>query len=470
LALLFPLVTMVLTSLLSVGTLLAVRGTQLAERESEAKRTAYANAAEFLDRLVEVDGASAVQDRLDDLRRSTSSEISVYVAGRWDGTNPIFSQDDVPDRLFAVVKEQRRAALQRIRLGDQTVIVVGVPLRRIDGAFFQITSLDDLDQTLQSLVIALPGAVAVTTLMAFLLGRAMAGAALAPLSDVRRAAEKVAAQQLDTRLPVTTDAELEPIVTSFNNMVAALQDRIARDARFASDVSHELRSPLMTLSASVEVLQRRKDELSERAATAVDLLAEEIERFQALVADLLEISRFDAGAQKLELSELVVVEFMAGVARQAAGRSVPVRHLPGEEQIVITADRRRLVQVITNLIGNAAKYGDGVTALTLDVVDGGVEIGVEDSGPGVPADERELIFRRFARGGSAGRRGADQGTGLGLALTEEHVRLHGGRIWCTEARSGSGARFAFHLPTTIEFASEDDDDLDLDLDHGERVP
>ncbi len=118
----------------------------------------------------------------------------------------------------------------------------------------------------------------------------------APLADAAQAAKAIAGGRLDTRLESTDDHDLGELSTSFNDMAAALQRRIERDARFASDVSHELRSPLMTLSASIEVLQARRDEMPERAATALDLLVADVARFQNLVEDLLEISRFDAGA------------------------------------------------------------------------------------------------------------------------------------------------------------------------------
>jgi signal transduction histidine kinase len=155
------------------------------------------------------------------------------------------------------------------------------------------------------------------------------------------------------------------------------------------------------------------------------------------------------------------VPFLAGVAHAATGRPVPVVRPPDVDGVVMLIDRRRLIQVLTNLVNNAEKYAGGVTRLTLDRMDGGVEIGVEDDGPGVPEADRELIFERFARGSSAGRRDADTGTGLGLSLVSAHVRLHGGRAWCTTARNGHGSRFAFYLPTALDTVDDDLSELPL---------
>ena len=128
--------------------------------------------------------------------------------------------------------------------------------------------------------------------------------AVRPLRDAAKAAQAIAAGNLDTRLDVTDDRDLARLTTSFNEMVAALQHRIERDARFASDVSHELRSPLMTLAASTEVLQSRRDEMPDRAQAALDLLVADVARFQGLVEDLLEISRVDGGSAQLNLEEV----------------------------------------------------------------------------------------------------------------------------------------------------------------------
>ena len=236
-------------------------------------------------------------------------------------------------------------------------------------------------------------------------------------------------------------------------MASALQQRVERDARFASDVSHELRSPLMTLAASVEVMLARRDDMPERAQSALDLLVADVSRFQGLVEDLLEISRFDAGAIRLHLEDLIVAEFV----RQAIGvSSMPhttVSVSERAENFVMHVDRRRLARVIANLIDNARLHGGGEPEVIVSEAEnegepiGHVWIAVQDHGAGVPLDERHLIFERFARGAVAGRRSSSDGAGLGLALVDEHVRLHGGNVWIEDRLDDEpGARFVIELP------------------------
>src|SRR5262249_2070756 len=135
---------------------------------------------------------------------------------------------------------------------------------------------------------------------------------------------------------------------------------------------------------------------------------------------------------------------MQAVRASGNGTNVPVELDSELASVVVQADKRRLARVVANLLDNAQKYAEGATAVILRRVDEGVQIAVEDDGPGIPEDERDIVFERFARGGGAGRRGSGEGVGLGLALVAEHVRLHGGRVW-VEARDEdddtAGARF-----------------------------
>ena len=236
-------------------------------------------------------------------------------------------------------------------------------------------------------------------------------------------------------------------------MANALQQRVERDARFTSDVSHELRSPLMTLAASVEVMQARREEMPERAQAALDLLVADVTRFQGLVEDLLEISRFDAGAIRLNLEDLLVAEFVRQAVAVSSMPHTPVTVADRAERVVIRGDRRRLARVVANLIDNARLHGGGDATVTVTEPDGeGDPLGhiwiiVDDRGAGVPVEERQLVFERFARGAVAGRRSSSDGAGLGLALVDEHVRMHGGRVWIEDRPDGeSGARFVLELP------------------------
>ena len=365
----------------------------------------------------------------------------------------MFNREAVPASLLELV-ESGIPARMRTTIGASTAIVSAVPIpgTSTDAIYFEAAPLDDIEETLDTLAFILFGVAAVTTLFAAAFGWWAAGRLLNPLFKVRTAAEALAAGALDTRLTAPEDADLASLTASFNEMARALEERIARDARFASEVSHELRSPLMTLTASVEVLYNIADELGERGRTALDLLSDDISRFRRLVEDLLEINRYDVGTADLQAEEVHIVEFVQHAIFEFgldSTATVDFEAASGMEDTVLMADKRRLGRVVSNLVENASKYGDGEVRISLERVDGLVHLGVEDNGPGVVLAERKLIFDRFHRGRAGGRRGRDSGSGLGLALVAEHVGLHGGRVWVEDRpNSTPGARFVVELPVT----------------------
>ena len=184
--------------------------------------------------------------------------------------------------------------------------------------------------------------------------------------------------------------------------------------------------------------------------TALDLLTEDVNRFEHLVEDLLEISRFDVGTAELDLDIFNLLEFVENAVSATSPVDIRIHCDPATAQVRVQADKRRLMQVIDNLLTNAQKYARGATGIVLKHQGQNIEIVVEDGGPGVAADEREHIFDRFSRGREAGERGASTGVGLGLALVAEHVRLHQGRVWCEDRFDGlPGARFIVHLPIAV---------------------
>jgi signal transduction histidine kinase len=308
---------------------------------------------------------------------------------------------------------------------------------------------NEFDRTLHVLSITLVSAAIVTTVASALVGRWASRRLLQPVSEVAQAAAEIAGGHLDIRLDVGHDPDLVPLAESFNAMVDALRRRIERDARFASDVSHELRSPLTTLSTSLGVLESRRAELPDRAGQALDLLSADLHRFQRLVEDLLEISRFDAGAVELALEDVSVGELVRHAVADHAVDPVVVDVDPAAETAVVRADKRRLERVLANLVDNAEHYGKGVVGVHVGSGIASVRIAVDDAGPGVAPGDRDRVFERFSRGPSAGRRsmGKSQGVGLGLALVAEHVRVHGGSVW-VEDRPGGGARFVVELPSS----------------------
>ena len=283
---------------------------------------------------------------------SASQDYLIWYDDTWSGGGATFQDADVPPPLVTRVIDEGTSASQIVRLGDELNVVVGWDIPGI-GAYFEAFSLDEADSTLSSVRLSLILAAAITTGLGILLGIFSARRAVRPVGTAAQAASAIAGGRLDTRLETTDDPDLRVLTESFNDMAEALQQRVERDARFASDVSHELRSPLMTLSASVEVMEARRDELPERSKAALDLLSSDVARFQGLVEDLLEISRFDAGAIRLHMEELLAAEFVRQAVAVSSLPDTPVHVSERAELALIRGDRRRLARVVANLIDNA---------------------------------------------------------------------------------------------------------------------
>ncbi len=447
--LIFTLGSLALSAFLAITTYGLVRSNLAAQRDSASLQAAYTH-AQVVQSALRTEPAT-VEPAAAQLQFLGVQRPVIRYNDRWSAGNGKFTADAIPDALAARVNDDGVHSRMIADVGGETVLVVGIPLPAV-GAYFEFFDLDQDERTLRNVALSLLLAGAITTALGVLLGVFAARRAVRPVADAAQAAKAIAGGHLETRLPPSTDPDLGVLASSFNDMASALQLRIERDARFASDVSHELRSPLMTLSASIEVLEARRDELPERARSALDLLSSDVSRFQGLVEDLLEISRFDAGAIRLHLEDLHVAQFVRRAVAASAAPETTVAATERAEQAIIRGDRRRLARVLANLIDNALAYGGGEIEVTItdanlpDEPLSHVQIGVEDHGPGVPVEERALVFERFARGISAGRRSGTEGAGLGLALVDEHVRIHGGRVWVEDRRDGApGARFVIEL-------------------------
>jgi two-component system, OmpR family, sensor histidine kinase MtrB len=361
----------------------------------------------------------------------------------------------VPEEL------QLRKAVQRsgvaylvLNGGDGPAAIVGVPMRdaeeQLSALYFERVTLEAEERYLSRLRRSLFLAALVATLLGAGFGRLVSVRIMRPLKKVAAAATEIASGRLDARIDVQPDTDLDPLVGSFNGMAESMQQRLEREARFASDVSHELRTPLTSLSAAVQLLAARRDEMSDRSQTALDVLQSQTEHFRQLVLDLLEISRFDAGAAELNVTDVDLPELVRQVA---AGHELSV-DASGLGNRIVRLDKRRVERILTNLIQNAQNYAGGATDVVLTSRSDEspvslpfslrmITIAVDDAGPGIPEGERTLIFERFRRG-SAQRSGATKGTGLGLSLVAEHARLHGGSARVEEAPSG-GARFVVEV-------------------------
>jgi signal transduction histidine kinase len=431
---LFAAGALVLSAALAAATYQLARSSLVQERERTAVRSAYFDAA------VVQNGLSVPDPDLVEVLRRLDTGTARRPVIRRDGEWYARSADDgliraIPATLQRMAEDEQ-AALQRVRLPGGPALVVAVPLPDVRATYYEVNDQEELQDTLRSLAVIL-------TLVA--LGTAAAGAALGawasrrvlrPLSSVTAAATSITAGNLDARLDPAREPEIARLAASFNAMVDELQARLERDRRFAADVSHELRSPLQTLSAAAAVLDRRREALDPRSAAALGLLTGELERFSQLVTDLLELARGDRPVERapVDIAELLDATCLPrGLAPEV------------ERPLVAEVDQRRLRQVLANLLDNADRHGGGPVAVRAGRGGGVLWLEVDDEGPGVPVDERELIFGRFGRGRTAGVRASGDGTGLGLALVAQHVAAHGGRVEVRD-RPGGGARFRVEVP------------------------
>ena len=443
----FALGALSLSLILSALTYGLVRSNLVQQRESSARAQAFVNARVARDGMRQPGGGGLTR-ALGSMESRGRGGVVVHVDDRWFATSIVVGRDLIPAAMRDRVAGGQPAQ-QRFVVDGEPWLVVGVPIPQVSAEFFEAFSLAEVERILDVLSYSLAGAALLTTMAGAGVGRWASGRVLRPLASVSEAAAAIADGALDTRLAPPSDRDLAPLAASFNSMVDALSDRIEKDARFASDVSHELRSPLTTLSTSLDVLRARREELPPRSQAALDLLDADVRRFRRMVEDLLEISRFDAGVAELEVEEVDLRDLVRHtIAAQPGCERVPLRveGVKTADGSVVLGDKRRLERVVANLVENAAAYGGGATAVKVERHDGKVRVVVEDAGGGVPPLERTKVFERFFRGSASGRRGTGGGSGLGLALVAEHVHLHGGDVWVEDGANGVGARFVVELP------------------------
>jgi two-component system, OmpR family, sensor histidine kinase MtrB len=449
-----------LSTLMAGITYFTARQTFLNERQTAAQHQAFANAS-LIQNSLRAPGAQ-VNQLIESVDTVPGSRSVLHSEGQWYATSISVGQSAIPAAERSLVLAGTPAT-QRFSVGGTPQLVIGVPLPAVHAAYFEVFSLEELAGTLRALAVALAAAALVTTLAGAAVGRWASSRALRPLSGLTDAAVAIAGGQLDTRVEAGDDVDLQELAAAFNRMTANLQGRIEREARFTSDVSHELRSPLTTLSATVGVLEGHRHELAPRAQSALDLLDGDLQRFTRMVDDLLEISRFDAGSAELSLDEVdpgelvrraVAASASVGEDGHRSAVAFPIEIRPGVEGVRLQVDKRRFERVMANLVENASLYAGGVTRVVVERQPSGEEVTVparvirvivEDRGPGIPEFEKQHLFERFYRGGRAGQRASSQGTGLGLSLVAEHVRLHGGTV-SIEDNPGAGSRFIVELP------------------------
>lgn len=438
----FAVIALALSLLLGLVTFFAVKTVLIAQFEESALDQTIADG-----RVVSATGAASESQILAALRPPVRSRPFLLRDGEWFSASIQLRNDDLPQELVDMVVAGTPARQRFTALGTR-LLAVGVPIEAGSTAYFEVFSLESLDATLSTLRATLLIAGAGATVAAALLGAWAARRALRPLRRVERVAEEIAAGSLSSRLDESIDPDLARLAAAFNRMADSVADRIAREAQFASDVSHELRSPLTTVMASVAVLDRRRSELSSEGREALDLLEADVIRLQRMVTDLLELARLDAGEEAAHMEELGAGEAVRRVvARVRPGTDVTVT--PGALGVWIRVDLRRLDRILGNYLDNADTHGGGATGVTVDATGEGVIVAVDDEGPGVPEPDLGRVFGRFARGASTShQRASGHGSGLGLALAVEHAHSMDGAVWL-ERRPGGGTRAVLRLPLVV---------------------
>jgi two-component system sensor histidine kinase MtrB len=444
----------------------------LSSKKDVAKAQAQAGIAAVTSRLEvlgpgDIQGVSNVLNQLDvssGLASVGSFETSVQGADEVIQQS-LGKQPDVPRALQQTVAAGtlamqfapiivRHATVPGLIVGGQ--VSSRVASFQLYYLFPLVTERDSIALVQRTALLAGLGLVVLIATIALLVTRQV----VRPVRVAARTAERLAGGDLDQRIDVHGQDELALLGSSFNDMAESLQRQFTRleqlsvsQRRFTSDVSHELRTPLTTVRMAAEVLDSKRADFSPDVARSVELLNAELDRFESLLADLLEISRYDAGVVHLEREPTdvgAIVRRVTDASRAIAEQQgVDVRVKLPEKPITADADPRRLERILRNLVANAIDHSE---SRPIDVVVGGndeaVSILVRDHGVGLKDGEEKLVFNRFWRGDPSRSRRTG-GTGLGLAISLEDARLHGG--WLQAAgRPGHGAAFLVTLPLRPE--------------------
>jgi signal transduction histidine kinase len=437
----FAAIALGLSVTLGLATFLTVRQVLMTELETSALDQALVN-SQLVTRTIRSGLADEAQ-LLVSLRPPVRSRPFLLRDSEWFSASLQIRPDDIPGGLVQTALDGV-VARQLFLIRGSPFLAVAVPLEEGRSSYFEVFGLEGLIGTLGALRWTLLVAGSVTTLAGAGLGWWAARRALRPLQRVTGVAEEIASGNLDSRLDETLDPDLARISASFNRMADSLALRIEREERFASDVAHELRSPLTTLATALSVVDGRRHELSAESQEALGLVVDEVQRFQRMVQDLIEMARHDAGTITVDIKMFQAAKLVRTTLRRL-GRSDLLDVEPGLVGMEVRIDQRRFERILANLIENADHHGGGATAVRMESGVGVARVVVEDCGPGIPYEDRERVFERFARGGQSKRRGSGEGVGLGLALAREYALVQGARV-VVEDRRGGGARVVFEIP------------------------
>jgi len=408
---------------------------------------------------LEGDGASVVRDFV--LVPFPGAE-NIYVPPTASGQ---MTSRIVPDDLAERVMNDSGIFWRSIELPtadeDQPGIIFGTKVLLPPGndyGLYLVYDLSSVQSTLEFINRAMVLTGMILLLVVGVISWSVSRTVVRPVADAAYVSERIAAGDLDRRMKVAGEDEVARLGTAFNHMAASLQDQItqlnqlsAMQQRFVSDVSHELRTPLTTVRMAAEMIYEAREDFDPLTSRSAELMYNQIERFQNLLNDLLEVSRFDAGVAVLdrESTDLCLL------ARKVIDTATPVADEYGSvlrlstpaEGCVAEMDPRRVERVLRNLVLNAAEHGEGKPIdITIGQDETAVAVSVRDHGIGMSTEALARVFDRFWRADPARKR-TTGGSGLGLAIAKEDTALHGGRleVW---AEPGLGSNFRLTLPRT----------------------
>ncbi len=412
---------------------------------------------EQLSRLVELAGAQAAQYLV--IVEGPASVLSSSSGIGLDSVPPelrqqVTGRDGMYIAATQVVISREEAGQPGVVVGTTLITSAGerFPVYYVFPMTSEVTTLRDIQRAVYTTGAALLlGLTAIAYLVTLQVVR--------PVRKAGRTARRLASGQLDERMPVRGTDDLASLAISMNEMASDLQQRIREletlstvQRSFVSDVSHELRTPMTTIKMASDLLYEERGELPPKVRRTVELMNTEIERFSSMLADLLEISRFDAGVAALELDEvdlgtLVASEVQAQETFAHSQGSELRLHLDGAASAQL--DARRIRRIVRNLLTNAIDHGEGRPIdVTVASDEEAVAVTVRDHGIGFQAELSSRVFDRFWRADPSRARAAG-GTGLGLAISREDARLHRG--WLSAwGRPGLGAQFRLTLPRNPE--------------------
>ncbi|MGW1230125.1 MtrAB system histidine kinase MtrB [Streptomyces sp. NPDC001478] len=346
---------------------------------------------------------------------------------------------------------------------SQPGLVVGKRLYDVERNPYQLYYVFPLTQEEKSLNLV-KGTLATAGLFVVVLLGAIAWfvvrQVVTPVRMAAGIAERLSAGRLQERMKVTGEDDIARLGEAFNKMAQNLQLKIQQleelsrmQRRFVSDVSHELRTPLTTVRMAADVIHEARSDFDPVTARSAELLGDQLDRFESLLSDLLEISRFDAGAAALEAEPIdlrqVVHRVIGGAEPLAERKGTRIRVVGDEQPVIAEADARRVERVLRNLVVNAVEHGEGRDVVVrMGAAGGAVAVAVRDYGVGLKPGEATRVFNRFWRADPARAR-TTGGTGLGLSIAVEDARLHGGwlQAW---GEPGGGSQFRLTLPRTAD--------------------